>query len=112
MRFFLAFAILLCIAGGAWLWNGEEFYWPARGDPTLALHLSGASLRLLAGALFAMAILGFMATAQARRQHLGDQSWQYAYFGVAMLAVLLLFGAIWLGEIVPNPESSTALPPR
>lgn len=105
MRFFLAFAILLCIGGGAWLWYGDEFYWPARGNPSLALHLVGASTRLLAGGLFAMAVLGFMAISQARRGSVSSTPWQYAYFAIAMLAVALIAGAVWTSEIVPNPES-------
>lgn len=107
MRFFLAFAIIACLAGGAWLWQGADFYWPARGDPTLALHLSGNAARLLGAGLFATAALGAMAVSQARHGP-PDRRWQYAYFVLAMLAVGCIAGAMWQGEVVPNPESSAA----
>lgn len=106
MRLFLAFAILLCIAGGAWLVQGNTFYWPARGDPSLALHLSGTGARLLGVGLFAMAGLGGMAVLQGRRGRPASQAWQIAYFALAMLAVGLIGVAIWNGEVVPNPEAS------
>ena len=108
MRFFLAFAIVACVAGGAWLWQGADFYWPARGDPTLALHLTGTTARLLGAGLFATAGLGIMAVLQARRGGIASQQWQYAYFALAMIAVGLIAAAIWQGEIVQNPESSAA----
>lgn len=108
MRFFLAFAIVACIAGGAWLWQGAEFYWPARGDPSLAMHLTGNSARLLGAGLFATGGLGVMAVLQARRSGIAGRTWQYAYFALAMLAVGLITAAMWQGEIVPNPESSAA----
>jgi hypothetical protein len=108
MRFFLAFAIVVCFAGGAWLWQGPDFYWPARGDPSLALHLTGITARLLGAGLFAMAALGVMAVLQARRGHLAGKCWQYTYFALAMTAVALIAAAMWTGEVVPNPESSAA----
>ncbi|MBA4743194.1 MAG: hypothetical protein H2060_10875 [Azoarcus sp.] len=106
MRLFLAFAIVLCIAGGAWLVQGHDFYWPARGDPSLALHLSGSGARLLGAALFVMAGLGAMAVLQARRGRPAGQAWQITYFALAMLVVALIGSAIWNGEVVPNPEAS------
>ncbi|MDX5363679.1 MAG: hypothetical protein LPJ91_05940 [Pseudazoarcus pumilus] len=106
MRFFLAFAIVACIAGGAWLWQGQDFYWPARGDPSLALYLTGNTARLLGAGLFACGALGVMAVLKARRGGVASRHWQYAYFALAMLAVGLIAGAMWQGEIVPNPESS------
>ena len=106
MRLFLAFAILLCIAGGAWLVQGDDFYWPARGDPSLALHLSGTDARMLGAALFVMAGLGAMAVLQARRGRPASRIWQIAYFALAMLATALIGVAIWNGEVVPNPEAS------
>ena len=108
MRFFLAFAIVACIAGGAWLWQVEDFYWPARGDPSLAMHLSGATTRLLGAGLIATGGLGVMAVLQARRGGISSRTWQYAYFALAMLAAGLIGTALWQGEIVPNPESSAA----
>ena len=109
MRFFLAFAIVACIGGGAWLWQGADFYWPARGDPSLAMHLSGNTARLLGAGLVATGGLGVMAVLQARRGGIsGSKSWQYAYFALAMLAVGLITAALWQGEIGPNPESSAA----
>tara|TARA_R110002049_G_scaffold17416_10_gene67800 strand:- start:882 stop:1220 length:339 start_codon:yes stop_codon:yes gene_type:complete len=108
MRLFLAFAIVLCIAGGAWLVQGHDFYWPARGDPSLALHLSGSGARLLGAALFVMAGLGAMAVLQGRRGRPATRAWQLAYFALAMLAVVLIGAAMWSGEVVPNPEASAA----
>ncbi|MDX5445429.1 MAG: hypothetical protein LPJ87_05165 [Zoogloeaceae bacterium] len=108
MRFFLAFAIVACVASGAWLWQGHDFYWPARGDPTLALYLTSDSARLLGAGLLATGGLGVMAVLQARRGGIASRHWQYAYFALAMLVVGLIVTALWQGEIVPNPESSAA----
>ena len=106
MRFFLAFAIVACVAGGAWLWQGADFYWPARGDPSLALHLTPPAPQLLGSGLLATAGLGIMAVLQGRRGGLTTRAWQIAYFVLAMLAVALIGAAMALGEVVPNPESA------
>ena len=108
MRFFLAFAIILCVAGGAWLLRLPEFYWPARSDPTLALHLAAPGTLFLGGALLTAAALGVMVIAQAQTGRLANRNWRYTHFALTMLTVALLAAALWHGEIVPNPESSTA----
>ena len=108
MRFFLVFAILLCVAGGAWLLHLPEFYWPARSDPTLALHLAAPATYFLGSALLIIAALGVMVITQAQTGRLANRNWRYTHFTLILLTVTLLGATIWHGEIVPNPESSAA----
>ena len=107
MRFFLAFSVVLCAIGGVWLWQLPDFYWPARNNPALALHLDSTGTRLLSAGLIATAALGLMAILNARRPATRRaRSTQYTYFALAMTALALITSAILHGETLPNPESA------
>lgn len=107
MRTLLAFTIVLCLVGGLYLAGGKDIYWPARGDPSQALLIRGVASQLLAGALFAIAALGVMTVRHASRagRRAASRRWQTQYFLLLVLALSLIAGAVWQGEVVRNPES-------
>jgi len=107
MRTFLAFVVVLCLVAGLYLFQGPDFYWPDRNDPSHAIFFSGLSSRLLGAALLLVAALGLMAARQASSAggKAASRSWQWAFFALTMLVLALIGTAFQLGDYGPNPES-------
>ncbi|MDX9699551.1 MAG: hypothetical protein RBT55_08210 [Rhodocyclaceae bacterium] len=107
MRTFLAFTMILCLLGGAYLLQGPAFFWPDRRDPSHGILLQGPASQLLGAGLLTVALLGAMAARQASkgsgRAAPGD--WQRRYFMLMVLALGLIGSAFLNGEPGPNPES-------
>ncbi len=106
MRTFQAFVIVLCLIGGFYLLRGPEFFWPDRWDASQGVMLGGTSARLLGMALLTVAGLGLMAARQAGR---GDgraapRHWQWRFFALLVLTLVLISTALHLGERGPNPD--------
>lgn len=107
MRTFLAFVIVLCVAGGLYLSQGPDFYWPDRHNPSYAIFFSGLSSRLLGAALLLIAALGVIAARQASNAggKAAPRTWQRAFFALILLVLALIGTAFQLGDYGPNPES-------
>jgi hypothetical protein len=106
MRTYIAFTIVLCLLGGAWLLQGPDFFWPDRLDPSQGVLLGGLSSQLLGAGLLTIAGIGAMAIRQAARGAVGtaSQGWQMRYFLLIVLALGLVSAAFTLGERGPNPD--------
>ncbi|AYH42256.1 hypothetical protein [Azoarcus sp. DN11] len=106
MRAFVAFTMVLCLLGGAWLLGGPAFFWPDRFDPAQGVRLGGLSSQLLGAGLLTIAGLGAMVIARAARGVRGTPSpgWQLRYFLLILLALGLVGAAFTLGERGPNPD--------
>lgn len=116
MRTFLALSIVLCIAGGSWLLQGQSFFWPDRFEPSQGVQLDAGASRLLGLALWMIAALGAMAIRQAGygNGRAAPRWWQVTYSLLLLLTLALIGTAMSLGEPGPNPDwrprSGDALP--
>lgn len=113
MRTFLASVILLCLFGGAYLLSGPAFFMPSRSQPGYGIQLEGVSSQLLGAALCLLAALGLMAARQAARggRRAAPYRWQQAFFGLTVLAIVLMASAFSLGTAGPNPDRRPSSPP-
>ncbi|NMG75877.1 hypothetical protein [Aromatoleum diolicum] len=109
MRTLIAFTIVLCVFGGAYLLQGPSFFWPDRFDPSQGVFLGGLSSQLLGAGLLTIAGIGVMAIRQAARGPVGtaSQRWQVHYFLLILLALGFVSAAFTLGERGPNPDWRT-----
>ena len=109
MRTFLAFVIVMCLIGGAYLLGGPAFFWPDRWDPSQGVFLSGLSSRLLGAGLLLISGLGVMAARQAAqaRGRAAPRHWQVRFFVLIVLALALVSAAFSIGERGPNPDWRT-----
>jgi len=106
MRTFLAFVIMMCLTGGLYLLSGPTFFWPDRWDPSHGVFLSGLSAQLLGAGLLLVSALGVMAARQASH-HAGKAAprrWQWRFFALTVLALVLISAAFSVGEPGPNPD--------
>jgi hypothetical protein len=106
MRTFLAFVIVMCLIGGAYLLGGPAFFWPDRWDPSQGVFLSGLSSQLLGAGLLLVSGLGVMAARQAGHAcgRAAPRRWQIRFFVLIVLALALISGAFAIGERGPNPD--------
>ena len=105
MRTIQVFIVTLCFFAGLYLLTGRGFFMPARGDPSVGVHLSGWSARMLGAGLLLIAGIGVTALKNfggGIREHL-PYRWHLRYFGALVLALALIIGAVASGEKGPTP---------
>ena len=108
MRSVQVVMFMLCVLGGLYLLTqAPVFFLPSRGDPAIGLQFDAVAARLLGAGLLALATVGgvylrmMYYTGQRR---LPDPSAQRRYFGLLLLALVLLLAALLSAETGPNPD--------
>ncbi len=105
MRTIQIFIITLCLLLGLYLLTGRGFTMPGRWDPSISVHLVGASARMLGTALLIIAGLGVTALKNfggGLREH-RPYRWHVLYFAALMLSIGLIIAAFVSGEKGPTP---------
>ncbi|MCB1895433.1 MAG: hypothetical protein H6945_12830 [Zoogloeaceae bacterium] len=105
MRSLQVFIITLCLVVGLYLTTGRGFFMPGRWDPSVGIHVTGWSARMLGAGLLVIVGLGVVALKNfggGIREH-KPLAWHRRYFAALILAIALIGGAFVAGDPGPTP---------
>jgi len=108
MRSLQVVMFMLCVLGGLYLLTqAPAFFLPSRGNPAIGLQFDPTASRLLGAGLLALAAVGslYLRTMYYSGQHrLPGPTRQRRYFGLLLVALVLLLAAVLSAETGPNPD--------